>query len=367
MNGSIKIFRKASALALFCFILPLTIPLYGAEQPPFPDIKLKDAQMVEMPNFRFILPNSAIELSIHQQVSSTTFDIASKYDILDSFFNIGLDLRFNFLPNFFGIAVGDSINFEQAYGDTTYFQRVRYVTPYYGRNIAKYTEMKAAVSSQDTTTASVDKIANIDKGKNVIDSLGVTYNNRDVLNRAPNGTLLSATVFGAFKYLSGDYDYTKGEIEARTTAGLFLGSYLEPDLKLYFPMTTVLRPISEVYFAGGYDILRGYGYDEFFGDTLEYLRLDYHLPFVKSIWKDRLWTALRIFTLDLTAESAQIGSGIDMGNLNNVKSSVSGGFGANILVLNHVDVKFNAFAGKALEPRSPVFYFILTAYTYFSS
>jgi hypothetical protein len=244
---------------------------------------------------------------------------------------------------------------------------VRSTTPYFGYNLFKFTDIRAAVSVQDTTTAAVDKSVDIDKGRNIIESMGITFNNADPLNRTPNGSILSATLYGSFQDLASDYDYTKEEAEAKTTLGPLQGIYLEPDLKVYVPLTTKRRPISEVYTAGGYDIMRGYGYGEFFGDSLEYAKLDFHIPFFRSIKKHQLRADIEILTLDVTAESAQIGMGIDMTSLQNVRSSVSIGVAADIILFDHINLKFNTFAGKALEPRYPVLYFLLTAYTYFSA
>jgi len=132
-------------------------------------------------------------------------------------------------------------------------------------------------------------------------------------------------------------------------------------------MTSYLRPISDTYFAGGYDLLRGYGYREFFGDTLMYAKLNYHIPIVRNVKKHALRAAFQILTIDVTGETAQIGNEADFGSEYSMKSSVSAGLGCDVVMFEHINVKFDAFTGKALEAhRIPVQYFILTAYTYFS-
>ena len=66
-----------------------------------------------------------------------------------------------------------------------------------------------------------------------------------------------------------------------------------------------------------------------------------------------------------TGETAQIGNARDLGNVYNLKSSVSAGLGWDVVLFEHVNIKFSTFSAKALEAnRTPVFYFILTAYTY---
>ncbi|OGS11022.1 MAG: hypothetical protein A2251_00520 [Elusimicrobia bacterium RIFOXYA2_FULL_47_53] len=335
-------------------------------QAKLPEIKVSQAQMVQMPQFTFILPNSSIELSLHQQVSSSTFDIFSKYDILESFFNIGFDLRYNFDPFFAGTHFGDRINFEQNYGGKTYFQRVRNINPYYGYKLGGYTRIKVSAGLENTLTASVDKSVELDRGTNIIESVGIRYDTKDPLDPIPNGTLLAATFFSSFPNLVSLYDYTKCEVEIKNTYMPFLISYLETEFKFNFPLTTDKRPISDVYFAGGYELLRGYAYDEFYGDTLMYGKWNYHIPVVKKLKSSKIRGLLEIMTIDLTAEAAQIGNYRDFGNEYSIRASGSCGLGCDVVLFDHYNIKFDIFAGKAFEPRLPVMYFILTAYTYFS-
>lgn len=331
-----------------------------------PEIKITNAQMVQMPHFRFILPNSAIEFSVHQQISSATFNIDSKYDILDSFFHIGFDIRNNFAPYFAGVGVSDTIYFEQHYGPKTYFQRTHNVTPYFGYDLGRFTQVKTGISFANTLTASVDKDVEIDKGNLIIESAGIKYNTNDPLNHVPNGTMLSLMLYSSLHNLASDYDYTKGEVDIKSTYMPWEKDYLESNFKFYFPMTSDLRPISEVYFAGGYDLLRGYGYNEFFGDTLMYGKLNYHIPVARNVKKHALRAALQILTIDITVETAQIGNVIDFGSMYSMKTSMSAGLGCDVVMFEHINLKFDTFVGKAMEFRPPVFYFILTAYTYFS-
>lgn len=361
MNGSTVTFRRRAAALAAAILLPASVLA------ALPEVKISDAKMVQMPHFTFILPNSAIEMSVHQQVSSTTIDIFSKYDILDSFFNIGLDLRYNFAPYFAGFEFSDTINFEQSFGTTTYFLRVHDVTPYFGYNLTKNTEVKGGVTFENTTTASVDKTVDIDKGKNTLEFIGVRYSSVDPLNPAPNGSVLGAKAYGSFRDLDSDYDYTKGEVEAQHTISVSGRDYFEARLELKFPMTTGSRPFSDTYFMGGYEVLRGYSYREFYGTAVKYGRVNYHIPLMRPIKKEALRTSFEILTLDFEAESAQTGGIGGFGGMENFKNSLSLGGTVDIILFEHYNLKFDTFVGKALEPRSPVLYFILTAYTYFSA
>jgi outer membrane protein assembly factor BamA len=331
-----------------------------------PDVKITNARMVQMPNFRFVLPNSEIELSVHQQISSTTFDVASRYDMINTFFHIGFDLRYNFSRYFTGAALGDSIFFELNLGPKTYFQRTHNVVPYFGYNLGRFTEIKTAVSVGNTITASVDKNVEYDKGNVLVESVGIKYDTADPLIHVPNGTMLSCTLFGSYLGTGSDYEYTKGEINIKNTYMPLKWDYLESYFKFYFPMTTDVKPISDVYFAGGYEILRGYGFREFYGDTLAYGKLNYHIPIIRNAKKHALRAAFQILTIDITAETAQIGNAAEFGRYYSMKSSVSAGIGCDVVLFDHINLKFDAFSGKALEAdRGAVLYVILTAYTYF--
>ncbi|MCB4791919.1 MAG: hypothetical protein LHV68_08530 [Elusimicrobia bacterium] len=330
------------------------------------DIKITDARMVQMPHFRFVLPNSEIEFSVHQQISSTTFDITSRYDMLNTFFNIGFDLRYNFSKFFTGASLADTIYFELNLGPKTYFQRTHEIVPYFGYNLDKFTQVKTAVSVANTVTASVDKNVQYDKGNVLLESVNIKYDTADPLNPVPNGSKLSGTFSGSYRGTGSDYEFTKGEIDIKSTYMPQKWDYLEAYLKFYFPITTDFRPLSDVYFAGGYDLLRGYGYNEFYGNTLAYGKLNYHIPIVRNVKKHALRAKLQILTIDITSETAQIGNVADFGYSYNMKSSLSAGLGCDMILFEHINLKFNVFVGKALEPRLPVLYSVLTASTYFS-
>jgi outer membrane protein assembly factor BamA len=331
-----------------------------------PDVKITNARMVQMPNFRFVLPNSEIELSVHQQISSTTFDVASRYDMINTYFHIGFDLRYDFLPYFAGATLGDTIFFELNLGPKTYFQRTHNIVPYFGYKLGRFTEITTAVSVGNTITASIDKNVEYDKGNVLVESIGVKYDTVDILNPIPSGTMLSCTLLGSYRGTGSDYEYTKGEIDIKNTCMALNRDYLESYFKFYFPLTTDFKPISDVYFAGGYEILRGYDFREFYGDTLMYGKLNYHIPIIRNVKKHALRAAFEILSIDVAAETAQIGNVRDFGSCYSMKSSVSAGLGCDVVMFNHINFKFDTFCGKALESnRIPVFYFILTAYTYF--
>ncbi|OGS20905.1 MAG: hypothetical protein A3J83_00315 [Elusimicrobia bacterium RIFOXYA2_FULL_40_6] len=329
-----------------------------------PEINITDAKMVQMPHFRFILPNSAIELAVHQQISSTTIDLASKYDILDSYFNIGFDVRYKFAPYFAGMGLSDEISVE--HDSNAYFQRLHILNPYFGYDLGKYTQVRSGILIEDTLSAPIGQNIEIDRGRVIMESVGIRYNTLNPLKPAQKGALMACRFFGSFHVLGSDYEYTKSEIDIQNSYIPLRVDYMESDFKFYFPVTTESRPVSDVYFAGGYDLLRGYNYREFFGDTLMYAKLNYHMPLIKNIKKQSIRTSFNVVTIDLTGETARIGNVADLGNISGMKSSVSFGLGCDTTIFEHVNLKFNAFSGKALEPRDPVFYFILTAYTYFS-
>jgi outer membrane protein assembly factor BamA len=223
-----------------------------------------------------------------------------------------------------------------------------------------------ASSIGNTLTASVDRNLQIDEGNNVVESIGIKYDTTNSLNPLPNGTVCSAKFFGSFRGISSDYEYSKGELELKNTLAPPLMNFLESDLKFYFPLRTEFRPISEVYFAGGYELLRGYNYREFFGDSLMYYKLNYHIPIIRNVKEKALRSILQIVTIDIASETAQLNSAADFGKSYDLKSSVSLGAGCDVLLFKHINFKFDTFAGKALEPRNPVIYFILNAYSYFS-
>ena len=332
------------------------------------NVKITEARIIQMPNFSFILPNSEMRLDLHQQISSTTFDINSRYDMINTYFYIGFDLRYNFSRFFAGGNLDDKIFFELNLGPNTYFQRTHYIIPYFGYKLGKFTEVKTAVAIGNTITASIDQNVQYDKGNVIIKSVRIKYDTTDPLNPAPNGNMLSCALFGSNRGPGSDYEYTKGKIEIKKTLMPRGWDYLESSFNFYFPMTTVLRPASEIYFAGGYEILRGYSYREFYGDTLMYGKLNYHIPIINDIKTHALNVALKLLTIDFTAETAQIGNAKDFGRYYSMKSSLSAGLGSDIVIFDHINFKLDTFCGKALEPnRTPVLYFILSAYTYFST
>jgi outer membrane protein assembly factor BamA len=329
------------------------------------NVQVEATKLNFSPEFQFTVPNAVVDLSTLDKLDNMSLRFNSKYDFLNNQFYANIDTRYDFTKYFAGIGFGDRVDFNLLYVDTTYFQRVKYIKPYFGYKIREFTRLTYAVDFEDTLTASTDRLLNVDQGRNTVSSLDLTYDSLDRTKAIPNGKVANAALFGSYFDLASDYEYSRGELSFTDIFQSFGDQYVELNLKTGFPLTTEKRPLSETYFAGGYQILRGYQYNELEGNMLKYMQLMYHFPLIYKLDMEQMKLQLELLTFDVFSEFAQAGPTQDFAGFENLKTSLSIGTSYNALFFSRLKVKFSLFLSKAIEAnRQPILYFSLSTYSY---
>jgi len=117
------------------------------------------------------------------------------------------------------------------------------------------------------------------------------------------GTVASVTLRGVFNHRDrngdprkGHYEEVRAEFGSEALGGSFDFTKFTADARGYVPLgrgTLLLRllggiasrntPLSEQFWIGGYDLLRGYDFDQFHGTRLALLSAEYRWPLLESI------------------------------------------------------------------------------------
>jgi outer membrane protein assembly factor BamA len=334
----------------------------GSLHSALPDINIEEKTIEITPKLQITLPNVAIDIFLNERISRTLIDFGLKYDFLDNHIDGMLDLRYHYPVLFLGIKFQDNIDFEEVFAEQNCIQRSRYILLYSGWKISNYAEFKTSIKSENTFTVIVDSSVEFDKGRNFPGILTLLYDTLEETDILPKGTKISLDLTGSLGILGGDYEYSQVEfnlIKYLYPAG---SNYFKTNLKIGYPVSTVKKPWSALYYLGGYELLRGYNHKELRGDSLIYMQVSYHIPLVTQLGEGD--TSLEIITGDFICEFGKTGEKDIFDNSDDFKTSIGIGFSCTLTFLKNINTKFNVFLGQALESRSPAVYFTLKAFNY---
>lgn len=337
----------------------------GAAYSQLNDVEMEATKITFSPDFIFFVPNAVVDLNTKESIENVTFGFSSKYDFLNNQFHADIITKYDFGNKFAGLDLGDKVDFDQIYSNNTYFQRVKYIKPFFGYNFAKFLSVQTAIDFQNTLTSLPDLSVDIDKGRNTLSSVVLGYNSIDKTQPILKGQTAEATLAGAFKDFDSDYDYTRGELYFLDIFQPFGVQFVEFTLKTGFPLSTDKRPLSDTYFAGGYELMRGYSYNEFQGNMLKYMQIMYHFPLIYKFDLGQQKFQLEMLTFDVFSEFAQIGEQKDFADFDSIKTSASVGTSYNMILFSRLKAKFSVYLSQAVESnRLPVLYFSLATYSY---
>lgn len=328
------------------------------------EVKFQQTEMKFTPDSQVSLPNGIIDIMFQQNVSSTQVVFKSRYDYVNNYINAGFDFRYNWPVLFAGFGLADDIYFEALYSNQRYLQRTRYIRPYIGEKVSTHAELVTAFTFEDTYTAGIDNLLTLDRGKNTIVTESYAYDNLEPSLAQPRGERVTLSLSKAFSELGGNYDYTMAE----TTLSMFLyphrKHFLKLDFKAGYPISLNRQPLADIYYIGGFDIMRGYAFREFAGNSLIYMQLGYHIPLVKLTDKEIRDATLGVLTADVYAEVAKIGEKDIFEVPGVVKSSGGVGLGCVMKLFGRIRTRFTVSVYQAADPLAPVFYFTLSTLTY---
>jgi len=329
-----------------------------------PEIKIEEKKFAFIPQMQLSLPNAVVDIFMRSKVVNTEMNFSSKYDFLDNYIDAILGFRHHIYKFFIGIEFADKIDFEQIFSDQTYLLRSRYINTYIGYNVIKNTELKTSVRVENTSSASIDTFLVHDRGKNVTGNIGILYNTLTETPTLPEGEKITLDFTRSYNQLGSEYDYTQTEFEFTDFSYPFGNNYLKSKIKVGYPVVTIKKPLTSIYFAGGYDILRGYKYKEFYGNTIAYIELSHHIPLVLKKRFSLTSTSLEIVTGDISVEMCKIGEKEIFDNSNNIKTSFGIGSSCSLHLFKNINLRFNLSVNQAIDLRTPVFYFTLNTFSY---
>lgn len=339
--------------------------LFASERPPdisSGTITIKETLLTLSPRFEIAMPNGVIDVSLRNRLANTMVDYRSKYDTIDNYTFSELDFLYHFPVYSFGINLYDKVDFEEFLSNQINLQRDRYIMPYFGYNVTTNTQLITSTKFENTYTASMDNQVVLDSGRNVTQSLGAFYSTIDEGQLAPEGRKASLNISKSFGELGSSYDYTMADANLLDVLRPYDGHYMEVRLKLGYPIATAHKPLTELYSLGGYDILRGYNYKEFRGDSIIYSRVSYRIPTV--VKKEALNVSLDILSWEFMGEVGKIGSKDIFNNTEDIKASAGIGFGCELTFFKVVNTKFSLSINQPFETRLPRLYFSITAVSY---
>ncbi|MHB9156208.1 MAG: BamA/TamA family outer membrane protein, partial [Endomicrobiales bacterium] len=269
--------RTCLASALAAVSVCLSGESLSAADYRLPEVTVQETVISVSPTLRLYLPNGAVDLSLGRQYKKTIFEFSTRYDLADNFLGFEMDFAYAFFPCTAGIRFFDRVDFSEFYADREYLQRTQSFGPFLEYAFSKTTRLKTALDFERTYSDLSRTFARVDQGRNVVGEAGIwwdTLEEEDV----PRGGRVSLGVANSLNALGSDYDYLKAEFNFRHIYYLVPENYFDCSFQAAFPVYTGKKPLTEVYTAGGYAMLRGYGFKEFMGDGLLYATVSYTLP-----------------------------------------------------------------------------------------
>jgi outer membrane protein assembly factor BamA len=280
---------------------------------------------------------------------------------------MGFNFDYNYkIKHFYvGFTLKDTVVFNQIFSNASYLQRVQSVTPYAKTQLHKRVDAKASLAFENTRTTSLDTGQAIDHGNNVVGTLGFHHNLMEKKYDHPSGIEQSLTFIDSFQNLGGDYNYASTEYSFLGVLQLFGDRYIEYKLFTSVPLNSDHRPLSSLYWAGGYKLLRGYDSKEFSGEAIISQRLSYNVPLSKVQYNQVLGINYAVVTWDVAMEAVEIGTRDIFYTEDTLKLSAEVGLGYRVIVLKYLPLKFEFVVAKALEARLPKPY-VLVSTTFYS-
>ncbi len=333
-------------------------------QKELPQMKIQENVVHVKPDVDINLPSGAFDLTLQQEYKKSTFGFNANYDLVHNLMGFGLDFLFKIKPFPLGIALKDNVDFQDVFFGSEYIQRVQSISPYSRFPVFKNTDLLLAVRFEHTTTGALG-VSPIDEGHNLVGEAGLFNSTVDLTKAMPTGGARSLDIQRSFQNLGSDYDYCQEEITLRQFARIIDKHYIEYNLLVGYPLTLNTRPLSSVYWLGGYKNLLGFDFRQFQGFAEIYNRLKYTIPLSGEGHAKVLGMDFTIVTIDFFAEAAKIGgkeifTGIQ-GGLYDAGASVS----YTSVLLYILPLKFQLVAAKAFESDETTrFYFLISTLNY---
>ena len=347
-------------------------------QAELPQMKIQENVVRVRPDVNINLPSGAFDLTLQQAYGKSTFSFSTNYDLVHNLMGYGLDFLFKVKPFPLGIAMKDKVDFQDVFFGSEYIQRVKSLSPYSRFLVFAHTDCLAALRFESTMTGALG-VSPVDQGRNNVGEIGLFYTTVDLTKPIPTGGSRSFDIQKSFPNLGSDYNYCQEEIKIRQFAQTFKKSYIEYNLIVGYPMsgaTPVLtststfsqgadRPLSSVYWLGGYQNLLGYDFRQFEGFCEIYNRLDYNVSLAGTGHARLFGMTFSIVTLNFFAEAAKIGGKEIFTGISDGICDAGAGIGYTAVLFDLFPLKFEVVGAKAFEADRPYkLYFLISTLGY---
>jgi hypothetical protein len=312
--------------------------------------------------FQFYVPNGTIDVLFKENILNSDIDFKTAYDYIDDYIHTDLDISYPLKHFILGINMNDKVDFNQLFNDESTLQRSRHLKPYFGYKLTDKTSVVTSTRFQDTYTVSITSQAVLDSGKNIVQSLGIHFDNLSKGESLSSGDMLHMDFSKSFSQLGSQYDYTLAELSFMDITRPFLNHYLETEVFMGYPVSVIKEPITELYYLGGPDRMKGYSYNEFSGDATIYSGIKYHIPF--TVKEHFLKTQINFLSVDFLAELGKTGTSRIYEVFDDYKADVGLGFSFDITILNRIQAKISSSIDQAIYSKEIRYYLMFSAITY---
>ncbi|MCX5782165.1 MAG: BamA/TamA family outer membrane protein [Elusimicrobia bacterium] len=333
-------------------------------QAQLPQITTRETVVRVKPDVNIYLPSGSLDFSLKQEYKKTTLEFVSQYDLVHNNMGVGVDLMYNFKKIPIGLLLKDYVDFEAIFSNSQYLQRVQSMSPYAKYLLCKNTELKTALRFENTSTSSTGTMLILDKGRNIVGEIGIYNSDLDESRSIPRGGSRSLKIENSLKNLGSDYNYSQMELNIRNYFTIYKRQYFEYDLQASYPLSFDSKPLSAIYYAGGYKVMKGYNYREFSGNSIIYNSVKHNIPIAGIGYEKFLGIEYSIVTWNIFAEGVKIGGKEIFSGVQDAKYSVGSGLGYTLILFKKLPVKFEVSMAKAFEPRGPKMYLTVSTLYY---
>lgn len=338
---------------------------FAASNKSVQEMTIGEANISLNPKLAFSLPNGVVDIFIREAVEKASVDFKYKYDFLDNSIYNNLNFMYGLSRIYVGTELADKTDFEEFLQSSVYIQRDRYLMPYVMFGIADEWKVKTGTKIGNTYTISLDTNVALDQGRNVAQIVSLQYEYEDKKSAIDRKQKMSFDITRAFQYLGGEYDYTQLDFSWDETSRPVERHYVETNIKLGYPLNCIKKPLTEYYWLGGYEMLKGYTYKQFRGDALAYAQFKYRIPIIQK--RDMPKIHLDIFSFDAILEAGKVGSKEIFNSISELKTSAGIGLGCELTLFKKIKMKFNVSVNQPAEQFAPKLYFNISAISYIFS
>jgi len=344
-------------------LIVMPVFLASASSAAIKNWQIEEQKIQVIPEVQITLPQGAIDVFLKERIKRTTIDFGIKYDFFDNYIHGRVDMRYDYERQFIGLNMQDNIDFDELIDNYDSLQRSRHFMTYYGWKFGKHLELSTSLKNEEAFTIRIaTAVMVMDRGKNYPVILGMHYYNMNEVSILPRGTRANVDLTGPLGILGGDYNYIQLEGSLVQYVYPLGNNFFRTKLQFGYPLFIENKPLTAMYKLGGYNILRGYDYKEFEGNSMIYFQTSFHIPVMTTLTKGH--SSLEIVTGDLMFEFGKTGETDIFARTDDIRGSVGIGFGCSMTLFKNVKSRFNIFISKAFEPREPAVYFVLKTLYY---